>query len=481
MSAAVLSLSHYFSLTFPLLACTAAYTFYVCATLALTRSSLSEIEELAAVKGWCSELAHSILNRSAEYLLCAQAGRFLSAVAAGVALSKIGLVSANHSEPQRFATDVIFLILYAVIALVSVQISKSVTLHFPETTLRVIAIPLRVTFLLCGPLVVVVHSIVSAALRAVKLEGVHERDMSASSEDLSEFIRTSSQVGAMERVEQDIIEGVVDLPDSIVREVMTPRTDIVFMHDTASTNEIASTFLSRGISRLLVTGKEIDDVKGIVLARDLLKFVGVSVSPDAWKSLIRPVQFVPNTKHLDELLTEMRAERIHFAVVVDEHGSVDGIITMEDLFEEIVGDIFDESDQQSVTNDVIDLGNGMFAVDGAIPTEEVPTRLGITIPEGEYDTLAGFLLAKLGHLPAHGETIVTESAIFTILEVQQNRVVKVSVQQTPATLEKLLDKTYDSAENPSSELKSPPNLRDDTTKPTVSSSGSSSSRISQAS
>jgi CBS domain containing-hemolysin-like protein len=177
-----------------------------------------------------------------------------------------------------------------------------------------------------------------------------------------------------------------------------------------------------------VCGNELDEVRGVVIARDLIRFVGQQVDVNAWKSYIRPAFFVPNTKPVDQLLVELREKGVHLAVVLDEHGSVDGIVTLEDLVEEIVGEIFDEFDspldQPSV---VVREEDGALLVDGAVPISTLQDEHGVTIPEGEYSTVAGFVMAHLGHLPYEGEEFAQGVHRYKILQVQRQAVVRVSL------------------------------------------------------
>ena len=179
----------------------------------------------------------------------------------------------------------------------------------------------------------------------------------------------------------------------------------------------------------MVCGRDLDEVRGILLAKDLLPLVGRSLSGVSWQTYLRPAHSVPNTKPVNELLIEFRQRGIHIAVVLDEHGGVDGIVTLEDLVEEIVGDIFDEFDspleRQHLTREV----DGAIFVDGSISIERIKADYGIVLPAGEYETVAGFILAQLRRVPSEGESFVRGSYIFAITEVHKHRIARISIKK----------------------------------------------------
>jgi putative hemolysin len=249
-----------------------------------------------------------------------------------------------------------------------------------------------------------------------------------SADDISELVRRGSEAGAIEDTEKELLEGVVELSDRIVREVMTPRKDIVHVRESATTADVVEAFVQHGVSRLLVCGTDLDEVKGVVLGKDLLRFVGKSVGNAAWREYVRPAYFVPNTKPVDALLVELRQKGCHLAVVLNEHGGVDGIVTLEDLVEEIVGDIFDEFDHPSDQTLILRDEHGMLTMDASVKVSRLADEFDITIPEGEYDTVAGFILAHLGHLPVPGERLANGDVELTVQTVDHNRIGRVTLR-----------------------------------------------------
>jgi CBS domain containing-hemolysin-like protein len=312
--------------------------------------------------------------------------------------------------------------------LVVVQVAKAFALQFPEKTLCLVALPLRLFYLFVGPVLMFIHNTVTRVLERFEIRLTTERDISLSTDDLSEIVKLSSETGCMQQNEQRLIEGVVDFAERVVREVMTPRKDIVWTKDTATTEELISVCTREGVSRVLICGTDLDDVKGMILAKDLLKFINKPLNTEAWRALLRPIYKVPNTKPVDDLLYEFRSTGTHLAVVLDEHGGVGGIVTLEDLVEEIVGDIFDETDTAMERQLVIREVNGEWLVDGAAGIDQLPEAFGISTSEGRYDTIAGYLLFHVGRLPEQGEIFTVEGLEFKVLEVHRHRIVRLSVK-----------------------------------------------------
>jgi putative hemolysin len=418
-----------------LVASALAYIFFIVSSLSIARSRTARLEELVEEGTFGASGGQKILERSDAYLLYTQVGRFLSSTGAGFCLAFL-MHDIAHLFSERGTGGAYGAILAVVVfgtfillTLVGVQIAKSLSLQYPERCLTRVSSVLRATYPLFGPIVLFLHTAVSRVLSRFQVRLINERELAVSADDISEIVKMSSEVGSIEQNEMELIEGVVELSERVVREVMTPRTDVVWVRETARLEEIVRTCTEEAVSRVLVCGSDLDEVRGIFLSKDLLRFVGHQVAPDAWKPFIRPAHFVPNTKAVDELLVEMRERGIHLAIVLDEHGGVDGVVTLEDLVEEIVGEIFDEFDAPSEEQRDVLERDGALLVDGAVPIEVLKEDYGIELPEGNYDTVAGFVLAHLGRVPNTGEAFGVDGIEFHILEVDKQRVARVSIRR----------------------------------------------------
>ena len=230
---------------------------------------------------------------------------------------------------------------------------------------------------------------------------------------------------AREDSEEAFIEAVVDFAHTIVREVMVPRTDMIGLEDTATVQEAVDIIGSSGLSRLPVYHETLDDICGVLYAKDLLLCVGKDTCPNSVAALVRDAYFVPETKPIDTLLVEMRGRKTHLALVADEYGGTAGLVTIEDLLEEIVGEIFDEYDRAEPM--VIELEDGSLLLDGRVPIDDFNDLLGTAI-ELEADSIGGLFIELAGHIPAPGETIEVEGVRITAHDVEGTRIRRLLVQ-----------------------------------------------------
>jgi putative hemolysin len=224
---------------------------------------------------------------------------------------------------------------------------------------------------------------------------------------------------------RELLQSVVDFTETIVREVMTPRPDMVAVSVTASLADVRGVFREEQYSRMPVYRENLDNVVGVVFVKDL-----VALPPTAeprLTTLMRAAYFVPESKRVSELLKDMQRRQAQMAIVLDEYGGTAGLVTVEDLLEEIVGEIRDEYDVESET--VSDEGSGSFVFSGKVSVDEVRDRLGITIEREGFETVGGYLLSHLGRMPYVGETFEAGELAVEVLEVERRRITKVRVRR----------------------------------------------------
>jgi CBS domain containing-hemolysin-like protein len=238
------------------------------------------------------------------------------------------------------------------------------------------------------------------------------------------FGASDEENGDHEDDDENMLEAVSGLRAKVVREVMVPRTDMVAIEDTADVEEALRAITAAGVSRVPVFHDTLDDVRGVLYAKDLLAHFGrgtIDVHP---ADIARPALFVPETKPVGELLREMRS-RTHLAIVADEYGGTAGLVTIEDLLEEIVGEIFDEYDPHVPM--VVDVGGGRFRVDARLPVDELDERFGTSL-DVEADTAGGLFTELAGHIPEAGESIEVEGLRLTVDRMEGNRVRQIIVE-----------------------------------------------------
>ena len=226
---------------------------------------------------------------------------------------------------------------------------------------------------------------------------------------------------------RELLQSIVDFTETVAREVMTPRPDIIAVQAETLLPNLRALFREEQYSRMPVYRDSLDNILGIVYVKDM-----VALPPDAappLTTLMRSAFFVPESKRASELLKEMQRRQVQMAIVVDEYGGTAGLVTVEDLLEEIVGEIRDEYDVESET--VTDEGNGTFAFSGKVSVDEVRERLGVEIEREGFETVGGFLLSQLGRMPYVGETFELGELAFEVLEVERRRISKVRVRRRP--------------------------------------------------
>lgn len=227
--------------------------------------------------------------------------------------------------------------------------------------------------------------------------------------------------------EKELISSVLDFTDTLVREVLVPRIDMITLPATATAEAALDLILDAGRSRIPVLGEGIDNVEGVLYARDLLTLMDEGGDESVQvRTLMRSAYFVPETKRVPELLREMQASQVHLAVVVDEFGGTAGLVTIEDLLEELVGEIADEYDDEAPM--VTPLGEGSYLIDARLGVDELGELIGAELPDEEWDTVGGLILGLAGRVPREGESFELEKHVFTADRVQGRRVARVRVR-----------------------------------------------------
>jgi len=252
-------------------------------------------------------------------------------------------------------------------------------------------------------------------------------ELAAKEEALKEFIQSETEYGVIEEEEKEMIESVLEFHDTTVREVMIPRIDVVAVEKKITIDELISIFEKEGHSRIPVYDERIDNILGVIYAKDLLPVI--SKNPKEITSIteiMRKAYYVPESKSISVLLKEFKKSKVHIAIVVDEYGGTAGIVALEDLLEEIVGEIQDEYDEDE--RDITWIDKKTLIIDAGIDVDSVNDIINAEIPADDYDTFAGFLYHKLGEIPKGGEEIKWESFIFKITETNGNRISKVMIK-----------------------------------------------------
>ena len=250
-----------------------------------------------------------------------------------------------------------------------------------------------------------------------------ESSEAAEGEVTHAYLEAGEQEGLIERDERRLLQSIVDFGGTLVREVMTPRPDVVAIRSDASIEQMLALFRDQEYSRIPVYKDNLDNIIGMIYVKDLLQ-VGQT---DSVTALMRPAYFVPETKRVSDLLKDFQRQHIQTAIVVDEYGGTAGLVSLEDLIEEIVGEIRDEYDVESEA--VVEEGNGSFIFSGKTDIDEVVDRLDVSIEREGFETVGGFLLSRLGRVPMVGETFDVDGLSIEVLEAERRRVNKVRMRR----------------------------------------------------
>lgn len=244
-------------------------------------------------------------------------------------------------------------------------------------------------------------------------------------EEIQEIIDASEEEGLINPEENEMIRSIFELRDTVVREIMVPRTDMACVSVDTTVGEVLKTIITCGHSRIPVYDGTVDNIVGLIYAKDLLKYWGMGDASINIKRIMRTPYFIPETKNLEELLQEFKRKRVHIAIVIDEYGGTSGLVTIEDLLEQIVGDIQDEYDLEE--DWLVEESDGSVLVDARLPIEDLEEHFGIEIEREKFDTIAGLIFHLTGRIPAVGEEIENGTLRMTVLEGGERNIRKVRV------------------------------------------------------
>jgi CBS domain containing-hemolysin-like protein len=292
---------------------------------------------------------------------------------------------------------------------------------------------MRALLVLLSPALAVLIALNRAAIRVAGSEAL---DKAVTEEEIMTLVNVGQQDGTIEDDEKAMIYSVLQFNETIAREVMIPRPDVDAVEIDTPLDEALSVFIRSGHSRIPVYEENIDRVRGVLYAKDMLALLA-SQRSDApvnkpLREIMRPAYFVPETKPADALLKEMQDNKIHIAIIVDEYGGTAGLLTIEDLIEEIVGDIRDEFDVNEEA-EYVKAGEGEYIVDGSMNLDDVDELLGVTLPMDDNDSLGGLIYSRLGHVPEVGETLILDEQRLElrVTQVEDRRIRKVHITRLP--------------------------------------------------
>jgi CBS domain containing-hemolysin-like protein len=401
--------------------------FFVAAEYALVTARRTRIIEL-----------HHQGNRRARAVLkiTSDPPQFITAMQLGVTLTSLGIGAlGEHALSKAFdtlmATALAVLLAYLILTFFHVVIGelvpKGLALSHAEGTALWVSAPVRGFFALLAPFIWVLRGATDVVLRAIGVEPPGAEREPLSEAELRMLLSRSSAEGEIEHEEQQMIDKVFIFGDKEAADVMVPRPEVVAVSVTMPPEQALKAVLDSPYTRYPVFRESIDDIVGVLHVRDLFTAVhDRGIADVRLEAIVRPAYIVPETKDLASLLQEFRKTNNHFAVVVDEYGGMVGICTLEDLLEEIVGEIEDEFDIPEEQIEQID--DDTYRVDGMFPIDEFNERFSTELPDDDYHTVGGFIFGQLGRAPEPGDDVGWNGVRFDVLEVDGNRIEKIGVE-----------------------------------------------------
>lgn len=412
--------------------------FFVGAEFALIAARSSKIEALAENNDRRAKVALRSLKEISFMLAGTQLGITMASLGLGFVaepavarLIQTGLGNVLAIPEQVLHTISIVIGLGIVVFLhmvVGEMAPKNIAISEPERTALWIAYPYRWYANLFRPLIRLLSLVAGAALKLMGVEQKHEFLSAHSPAEIGLLIQQAAQSGMLTKSQHRLLSGAAGFGDRDAASAMVPRTELVAVPVSISPAELEGVVLASGHSRIPVYEDDLDHILGFFHAKDLLKIETARRELPLDLQLVRPMLVVPESKKLHPLLLEMRRDRKHFALVIEEHGGTAGVVTLEDLLEELVGEIRDEYDVAELGIERV--GDDRYLVPGSLRIDEVRDRLQIALPDGEYETVAGFLMDQLGRIPRRRDTVTHEGWRLRVVSMHRRRVVQVLMERS---------------------------------------------------
>ncbi|HEX7336823.1 MAG TPA: hemolysin family protein [Gemmatimonadales bacterium] len=405
-----------------------ANAFFVAAEFALVGARRTRLDEMARAGDRKARLA----RRAVQHL-----DRYISATQLGITLASLGLgwigepalagliEGAFRWMPGALASiathgvasAIAFIIITILHIILGELVPKAVALLFPEQTSAWLAAPLMgFAWVMAGP-IAVLNGTANRLLRVLGIDPPGETERLHSPEEIRMLVEQSTEGGSLGGEDARLLEGVFEFSEKTAQEVMTPRTQIAALNADLTVEDAADQVATYGRSRYPVYTDSLDEIIGVVHAKDILAALRARPGQTI-RIIMRPPLFVPGTREVEDVLADMKRLKTHLAIVLDEYGGTAGLVTMEDLLEEIVGPIYDEYDPQ----DRVGPSDGAPRLDGSMPISEFNTEFGANLDDTDYTTIGGYIFGQLGRLPRPGDRVTVGPYTFEVVEMEGRRV-----------------------------------------------------------
>ena len=411
--------------------------FFVVAEFALVKVRITQINEQLKRGRRFAPLAQHILEHLDSYLSACQLGITFTSLGLGWVgepllaemlrepFHSIGMV--NEQVLHIFSFAVSFGILTFLHIVLGEQAPKMLAIQKAETAMMIVAFPLQLFYRVFGPVIWILNVCANFVLRTIGINPVRPAELVHSAEELEMMVDEGARTGVLTKTEQELISSIFEFSNTTAKEIMVPRTEVIAINMDTSRERLIQIVTEEGYSRMPVYKDSIDNIIGCIYTKDLISLLehrDLIVLHD----IIRPAYFVPDAKKISQLMKELQLQKIHMAIVIDEFGGTEGIVTMEDILEEIVGEIHDEYDE--VLKDIEHATDESALVNARMNIKDFNEKYSAEIPEDpEYDTINGFLLKLTGHIPEMHEEISYNNLHITVIKKSQRRIRQVKVRK----------------------------------------------------
>jgi CBS domain containing-hemolysin-like protein len=417
--------------------------FFVAAEFALVKVRLSQIEQLARSGSFTARVAKSVLHRLDAYLSACQLGITLASLGLGWVGEDVGrkllrpalaAISLPASAADYLALPLAFVLITFLHISLGEQAPKILAIRAAQPTALFVSLPLTIFYKGLWPFIWVLHKASDLMLRLIGVRAVPPGEQMPTEEELRLILTESAAGGELSRRERLMMENVLDLEEKVTRQVMVPRRDIVFLSTRRTAPENLTVVAESQYTRFPLCDGDLDRVIGMVHTKDVLGAIATGKPLPPLTKLQRKMPFFPETMRLDVLLREFQRNRTHVAMVVDEYGTVSGMVTFEDVLEELVGPIQDEFDRELPM--IMRRNNGRFLVDALCPLDELVDACHVELPpEVTSDTTGGLIVELMGHIPQPGEKMRLGRHELTVIDAEPTRVRRVEIQEIEPDLE----------------------------------------------
>ncbi len=423
--------------------------FFAMAEISIVTLNDKKVKKLASQGHHGAMNVMKLTENSSDFLATIQVGvtlsGFLTSASAsmsfsGVVAEALSFLSIPRNVIEGLSTVIVTLILSYFSLVLGELVPKKIAMQNAEGVSYKVVGVLLVIAKIFKPFISFLSFSTNLVVKALGFNP-NASEQTVTEEEILMLVDAGEEKGMIEERAKDMIINIFDFDNITVEDIMTHRTDIIALDESSTVNDIVDVSLNKGCSRIPIYQDDLDDIIGVIYVKDLLKYVTDDMPEKIHlKDIMRPISFIPSSKKCNELFTELTSSKIQIAIVVDEYGGTEGLVTMEDLVEAIVGNIQDEYDNEE--EEIRQINENKFTIDGSTSLDDVEEVIKMKLPKGNYETISGFMVNHLGRIPKKDEypSITINNIKFTVQEVTDRKISKIDVEIEPTSSEETFEK-----------------------------------------